>query len=115
MDYKILITNAETGTMRFATAKKEIMEKEITQNEAGEDIIVEVPTGKFVTDVFVSSDKDEVKNKYVELLDQYQKKYLNVICDCNEVVTIDVEIECCEDTVTDVDTETKEEVDEDEV
>lgn len=86
MIYKILIKG--TTGMQYATQKVEITEKQIV-----DDQIVEVPTGKFKTDVFETNDKDAVKEKYIELLNTYKMDQLDVVADMKEIVTITVEIE----------------------
>lgn len=89
--YKILIKGVN-GAMAFATEKKEIMNKEI-QTIDGEDKIVEVGTGKFVTGEFESEDVEVVKKKYVELMDTYKKDQLNCVIDVPEIVNITVDID----------------------
>lgn len=86
MIYKILIKGA-TG-MQYATQKVEIVEKQIVDDE-----IVEVGTGKFKTETFATNDKDAVKARYIELLNQYKVDDLDVVADMKEIVTITVEIE----------------------
>ena len=86
MIYKILIKGA-TG-MQYATQKVEIVQKQIV-----DDRVVEIPTGKFKTDIFMTNDKEVVKEKYIELLNTYKIDQLDVVADMKEIVTITVEIE----------------------
>lgn len=85
MIYKILIKSSTN--MQYAKQKVEIMKKEIV-----DDQIVEVPTGKYTTEDFSSTDIEVVKAKFLELLDTYRKEQLDVVADMKELVTINVEI-----------------------
>ncbi len=87
MIYKILIKGAN-GSMNYATMRKEIVEKVIENDE-----IVEKPTGKYKVVDFETTDKNEVKDKYITLLDQYKKDALDVVADMKEIVTITVDIQ----------------------
>lgn len=85
--YKILIKGTNNA-YTFATATEEVMEKVIE-----DDQIVEKPTGKFVLVDFETEELDELKQKYIELLDTYKKDQINAISDISETVTINVEFE----------------------
>lgn len=94
MIYKILIKGAN-GTMNYATMRKEIVEKVIENDE-----IVEKPTGKYKVVDFETTDKNEVKEKYIALLDQYKKDALDVVADMKEIVTITVDIQDADETAS---------------
>lgn len=87
MIYKILVKN-DLGTMTYVTQKVEIMEQVVVNGE-----IVEQGTGKFKNVDFETKDVNEVKEKYIELLDQYKKDKIDVVCDMKEIVTITVDIQ----------------------
>lgn len=93
MIYKILVKN-DLGTMTYVTKKEEIKEQIVVNGE-----IVEQGTGKYKIVDFETKDVSEVKEKYIELLDQYKKDKIDVVCDMKEIVTITVDIQDADETL----------------
>lgn len=92
MIYKILI-KGENSAYAFATDKKEITESKVIVDSEGNETIEHILTGKFKTVIFETEDVEELKAKYISLMDVYKKSQLNAIADVQEIVTIKVDVE----------------------
>lgn len=88
--YKILIKNQNSYT--FAMEKVDEMET-IKVLVDGEETEAQVPNGKSTLIVFERENFDDIKEKYIELLEKYHAKDLNIIQDCTEKVTVDITLE----------------------
>lgn len=82
MKYTILVQNEKDPKLfKFLTVKEPIMEEvktEVTDAETSEvkEVITYEPTGETQTVNYSTSDKQEFEDKYISLLDTYNRKQI---------------------------------------
>ena len=82
MKYAILVQNEKDPKLfKFLTIKEPIMKEiktEVTDEETKEvkEVITYEPTGESQTVNYSTSDKQEFENKYISLLDTYNRKQI---------------------------------------
>jgi len=82
MRYTILVQNEKDPKLyKFLTVKEPVMEEiktEVTDTETNEvkEVITYEPTGETKTVNYSVSDKQEFENKYISLLDSYNRRQI---------------------------------------
>ena len=82
MKYAILVQNEKDPKLfKFLTVKEPVMKEvktEVTDEETQEvkEVITYEPTGETQTVNYSSSDKQEFEDKYISLLDRYNRKQI---------------------------------------
>lgn len=89
--YKITLKNPNGG-FTFLMERIEMMKKEVETDSEGNDTIIEVPTGIFSVKEFVRDNFEDAKSKYIELLETHLPKDINIVDDCEELLTYNVEL-----------------------
>lgn len=95
MLYKILIKNSN-GTCSYAQMK--VFDTETRTDTTGASIVVTKDTSHL--EDFSTTDVAKVKEKYVELMDQYKPSQLDVVADMKEVISITVDISDADETTS---------------
>lgn len=103
MKYAILVQNEKDPKLfKFLTVKEPIMKEvktEVTDEETNEvkEVITYEPTGDTQTVNYSTSDKQEFEDKYISLLDTYNRKQIVPISveeyDLDMIVNSDTETE----------------------